>query len=268
MIDLYLDKDLYSYELHYTERPGHATEIGRKAAREKADVVVAVGGDGSLNEIAKGILGSDTALGIIPTGSGNGLAHHLRIPFRVSRAIDVLNKHKVKKIDTMRINGELCVSIAGVGFDALVAKEFEKARRRGFQAYFRIILSEYVNYKPQKYKITVDGQIIKEKALFVSFANSNQFGYNASIAPQALVDDGLIDVCIIRKVPLAKVVFLANLLFMKIIDQTNDIKIIKGKEIKLSRKKCKIVNIDGEHVKLKKKLIVKIDPLSLNVIVP
>jgi diacylglycerol kinase family enzyme len=149
-----------------------------------------------------------------------------------------------------------------------VAKEFEKARRRGFQTYFRIILSEYVNYKPRKYKITVDGQTIKEKALFVSFANSNQFGYNASIAPQAKVDDGLIDVCIIRKVPLAKVVFLANLLFLKNIDQTNDIKIIKGKEIKLSRKKCKIVNIDGEHVKLKKKLIVRIDPLSLNVIVP
>ncbi|MCX6233352.1 MAG: diacylglycerol kinase family lipid kinase [Bacteroidetes bacterium] len=268
MIRTYLDKERYNQTILYTERAGHAIELSRKAARDKTDIVVAVGGDGSLNEIAKGLIGTDTAMGIIPAGSGNGLAHHLRIPFRISKAIETINKGKIKKIDTIRINGELCVSIAGVGFDALVAKEFEKARRRGFQTYFRIILTEYLNYKPRKYKITIDGKKYKEKALFISFANSNQFGYNASIAPHATVDDGLIDVCIIKKIPLAKVVFLANLLFLKKIDQTNDITIIKGKEIKLSRKRSKIVNIDGEHVKLKKKLIIKIDPLSLNVIVP
>jgi YegS/Rv2252/BmrU family lipid kinase len=268
MIRTYLDKERYNHTILYTERAGHAIELSRKAARDKADIVVAVGGDGSLNEIAKGLIGTDTAMGIIPAGSGNGLAHHLHIPFRISKAIETINKGKIKKIDTIRINGELCVSIAGVGFDALVAKEFEKARRRGFQTYFRIILTEYLNYKPRKYKITIDGKKYKERALFISFANSNQFGYNASIAPHATVDDGLIDVCIIKKIPLAKVVFLANLLFLKKIDQTNDITIIKGKEIKLSRKRSKIVNVDGEHVKLKKKLIIKIDPLSLNVVVP
>jgi diacylglycerol kinase (ATP) len=268
MIRAHLDMERCHYRIVYTERPFHATEIGRQAARDKVDMVVAVGGDGSLNEVAKGIVGSNTALGIIPAGSGNGLAHHLQIPFRINKAIEVINQCKIKKIDTIRINGELCISIAGVGFDALVAKEYEKAKKRGFQTYFKIILKEYVNYKPKKYRITVDGEKYKERALFVSFANSNQFGYNASIAPHAEVDDGLIDVCIIRKVPLARVVFLANLMFLKKIDQSNEITILKGKEISLSRKKGKIVNIDGEHVKLQKDLIIKVDPLSLNVIVP
>jgi YegS/Rv2252/BmrU family lipid kinase len=268
MIRKHLNADKYHYRIIYTERPGHATEISRQAVKDKVDAVIAVGGDGSLNEVAKGIIGSEVALCIIPAGSGNGLAHHLQIPFRLSKAIEVINRYKIKKIDTIRINGELCISIAGVGFDALVAKEFEKARKRGFQTYFKIILKEYLNYKPRKYKITIDGKSYKERALFISFANSNQFGYNATIAPHAEVDDGLIDVCIIRKVPLARVVFLANLMFLKKIDQSNDILILKGKDIRLCRKKGKIVNIDGEHVKLQKNLIIKIDPLSLNVVVP
>jgi len=264
----HLDHSKFNYSFQYTKYHRHATLLSEQAVKRNIDVIVAVGGDGSINEIAKSTIGTETSIGIIPSGSGNGLAHHLKIPFRVPKAIEIINQYTVKKIDTLNINGELCISIAGVGFDALVAKKFEKMKRRGFQAYFKIILQEYLNYEPIKYKVVIDGQEYKSKALFVSFANSNQFGYNAYIAPHAEVDDGLIDVCIIKKIPLVEVFFLGNLLFLKKIDITPYIQIHKGKEISLSRKKGKIVNIDGELVKLKKKLSVTINPGSLKVIVP
>lgn len=268
LVEEYLDKEKFEFHFQYTKYKGHATEISLQAVKNGIDVIVAAGGDGSINEIARATKNSDTALGIIPKGSGNGLAHHLQIPFRISKAIEVINKCKIRKIDTLDINGEICVSIAGVGFDALVAKEFEKNKKRGFGAYFKIILKEYVSYKPRKYKINIDGKKFKEKALFVSFANSNQFGYNATISPNARADDGLIDVCIIRKIPLASVVFLANLMFLKQIDKTPYIQIIQGKNITVSRKKDTNVNVDGENVTTKKKLKITIHPLSLNVIVP
>lgn len=264
----HIDKSQFDYDISITKSSGHATRISEEAVAGKVDCIVAVGGDGSINEIARATIGTNTSIGIIPAGSGNGLAHHLKIPFRIVKAIDVINQYKIKKIDTLRINDELCVSIAGVGFDALVAKEFEKTKRRGFQAYFKIVLKEYMNYKPIRYKVTIDGKEHRVKALFVSFANSNQFGYNAYIAPHAELDDGLIDICIIKKVPLMEVFFLGNLLFLKKIDITPYIQIHKGKHVILSRKKDKYVNLDGDIVKLTEELSITINPASLNIIVP
>jgi YegS/Rv2252/BmrU family lipid kinase len=267
-IDAHLDHSIFKYRIAYSEYHGHASLLSQEAVSNHTDIIVAVGGDGSINEIARATVNTNAVIGIIPSGSGNGLAHHLKLPFRISRAIEVINQYKVKTIDTLRINEQLCVSIAGVGFDALVAKEFEKVKKRGFQAYFKIVLKEYINYRPIRYRIIIDGKEIRAKALFVSFANSNQFGYNAFIAPHAEVDDGWIDVCIIEKIPLVEVFFLGNLLFLKKIDITPYIQIHRGREIILSRKKGKIVNIDGELVKSKKTLSVQIFPSSLKIIAP
>lgn len=268
IIEQHLDKSQYDYQILFTEFPGHAIELSRNAAQNGVDIVVAVGGDGSVNEVTRGILGTDTVLGIIPFGSGNGLAHYLHIPFQVGRAIHVINSGKIREIDTLSVNNKVCVSIAGVGFDALVAKKYEEIKSRGFHSYFKIILQEYIKYKPKKYKLNIDGKKMAVKALFISFANSNQFGYNAYIAPHAEIDDGLIDVCIIKKIPLAQLIFLANLLFLKKIEKTKYIQIIQGAEIRLKRKKEKPVNIDGEYFKLSKKLHIEINPKSLKVIVP
>ncbi len=268
LLENHLDKSQYDYQILFTEFPGHAIELSRNAAQNSVDIVVAVGGDGSVNEVTRGILGTDTVLGIIPFGSGNGLAHYLHIPFQVGRAIHVINNGKIQEIDTLSVNNKVCVSIAGVGFDALVAKKYEEIKSRGFHTYFKIILQEYIKYKPKKYKLNIDGKKMEVKALFISFANSNQFGYNAYIAPHAEIDDGLIDVCIIKKIPLAQLIFLANLLFLKKIEKTKYIQIIQGKEIRLKRKKEKLVNIDGEYFKLSKKLHIEINHRSLKVIVP
>ncbi len=263
-----LDKSVFDYDISYTNAPEHATEICIEAVAQNYDAVVAVGGDGSINEIAKGIMGSDIVLGVIPTGSGNGLARHLHIPFNINDAIAVINNYKTQKIDTATINDRLFVSIAGVGFDALVANKFAKCKRRGFWSYFKVTFKEYPRYKPKKYVITLDGIIIKRRALLISFANSNQFGYNTSIAPEAQINDGLLDICILKKVPVIKAPFYAHLLFNKRLDKTKYLEVIKAKEINILRKKNNKIHIDGDSLKLTTELNIRINPLSLNVIIP
>ncbi len=268
LIDENLDKYKFDYEFKYTEKPNHATEISKQAVKNGFEIIVAIGGDGSINEVAKGIIGTETAMAIIPKGSGNGLAHHLNIPLNIKQAIKVINKEKIEKIDTVNINDDLFVSIAGVGFDALVAKKFEEYKKRGFKSYFKIILKEYLSYKPEQYKLIIDGKELITKALFISFANSSQFGYNACIAPNAKINDGLIDVCIIKKIPIAKAFILSNLLFLKKIDKSKYVKIIKAKQVKIFRNENNFINLDGEKIKLSKDLDIKISPSSLNLIVP
>lgn len=264
----HIDAVQYDYDIVYTQAACHATELSREAAEKNFDIVVAVGGDGSLHEVSKGLLGSKTTLGIIPAGSGNGLARHLKIPFNAVNAIKVINEAHSISIDTVKINDEIFISIAGVGFDALIAKKYAKSGKHGFWSYFKIITQEYATYKPKKYKLNIDGQQLEKKALLIAFANSNQFGYNTSIAPDADLQDGLVDVCIFEKASLLEVPIVSNLLFLKQIDKTKYVEIIKAKKITIERKRNKVINIDGESIKLGKTLNIEVIPSSLNVIVP
>jgi diacylglycerol kinase family enzyme len=181
LIDRYLDTSKFSFSVWYTEKAGHATELSREAVSQGLDAVIAVGGDGTINEIAQGLVGTDVALGIVPAGSGNGLSRHLMIPMNPGKALRVLNSYKTARIDTATLNGGLFVSVAGVGFDASVAKKFSRAGKRGFRTYFTIVALSYPMYRPKKYKMVIDGKEITRRALLVSFANSSQFGNNASI---------------------------------------------------------------------------------------
>ena len=244
----------------------NACSIDRLATH--CDLVIAVGGDGTVNETAQGLIGSETALGIIPTGSGNGLSRHLKIPMDPAKAIRILNNYKISSIDTATLNDNLFVSVAGVGFDARVAKEFAKSGRRGFRKYFNIATSAYTHYKPRKYTMVIDGEEITRRALMISFANSSQFGNNTSIDPNAKIDDGFIDVCIVSKVPYWKTLFLAPLLFMKRFDRTSYVEIIQAKEVELVRKKGKSGHVDGDPFVAGKNVHLKIQPLSLKVIIP
>ena len=263
-----LDAGQYDWEVVVSEAPGQLYELSRAAAENGTDVVIAVGGDGTVNQIARGIFGSKTILGLVPAGSGNGLAHHLGIPTDVAKSLALINKMKVKDIDTAQMNDRLFISIAGIGFDALVARKFADAERRGFLSYLKIVTTEYANYRPRKYKMIIDGKSVERQALFVSFANTNQFGYNTIIAPDAKIDDGLIDVCIVKKVPLTQAPQVMGLLLTKKIGTSDYVEIIKAREVKLKRNKNRVVNIDGEPVKLNRELSIKVNPLSLKVIVP
>ena len=263
-----IDKSRFIAEVAYTNAPGNATEISRKAAIDGIDIVVAVGGDGTVNETAAGLVGTNSALAILPAGSGNGLARHLKIPMNLKRAIDIIGHEKILKIDTATINDQLFVNVAGVGFDASVAKKFAMAGKRGFSTYFRITASSYKNYEPKQYTLIIDGKVIKRRALLVSFANSSQFGNNTSIDSAASVNDGFIDVCIVGKMPEWKTIFLAPLLFLRKFDRTRYVEIIRAKEVVLKRKKGKNIHLDGDPKIMGKELSMKINPLSLNVMVP
>ncbi len=268
LIEARLDKDRFNISIAYTNAPGHATDISRKAAADGVEIVVAVGGDGTVNETAAGLVDSETILAIVPAGSGNGLARHLKIPMNLKRAIDVINMGRILKIDTATMNDQLFVNVAGVGFDAAVAKKFALAGKRGFSTYLRITTNSYKQYEPKQYTLIIDGKVIKRRALLISFANSSQFGNNTSIDPSASVSDGYIDVCIVGKVPFWKTFFLGPLLFMKKFDQTKYVEIIHAKEVILKRKKGKNVHLDGDPKIMGKELTMKINPASLKVVVP
>ena len=262
------DNALYDFQVKFTKGPGNGTGLAKEAVNSGADIVVAVGGDGTVNEIGQALVGTSTALGIIPTGSGNGLARHLKIPFGFEKAIEVINKCKIKKIDTATINDQVFLSIAGVGYDAFVAKKFANAQKRGFFTYFRIVSNEYPQYQPKRYVLEVDGKIIRRKALSITFANSNQFGNNTSISPNAKLDDGLVDVCIVRRIPLYLVPFYVPLLFTKTFHKTHYIEIIRAKSAVVTRKKGKTIHLDGDPTQTGKVLEMKVNPLSLNIIIP
>lgn len=262
-----LDHQKFDYKLVYTEAPNHATQICEQGVSEGFNLIVAVGGDGTVNEVAKPLVGKKVPMGIVPSGSGNGLARHLKIPMEPEKAIHVINRFKTKWIDTVDINDQFFVSIAGVGFDAFVARKFANQKRRGFFKYAQIAITEYFAYRPRKYSLVIDGKKVEHRALFISLANSDQFGYNTSISPHAKIDDGMIDICIMKKVPFWKTIFLAPLLFTKNIDKSRYIEIIRANEFDLIQKK-KRINLDGESVKMSRKLHIKVVPGSLNVVVP
>ncbi|NCC72469.1 MAG: diacylglycerol kinase family lipid kinase [Sphingobacteriia bacterium] len=262
-----LDLTKYTYKVSYTAHPRHATELSEEAVKEGYRVIVAVGGDGTVNETARPLIGTEIALGIIPSGSGNGLARHLQIPSDIDRAIRTINLSQTRKIDIVEINDQVFLSIAGVGFDAHVAEKFARQSQRGFWGYVRVAVREYFRYRPKKFVLFVDGKKIKRRALFISFANSDQFGYNTSIAPNASIDDGMVDVCIARKTSLLKTLFWAPLLLFRKIDKAPYMEIIRAREVDIKQSKKKI-NLDGEPVKLGKRLHIHVVPASLNVIVP
>ena len=247
LLDTYLDHDLYDHTVWYTEHIHHGTDLARKGADEGFDVIVAVGGDGSVNDVISGMHGSDAILGIIPCGSGNGLARCMNIPLTPALAIRVLNQDNAGLIDTIILNEKHYVaSIAGVGFDAFIARLMKAAKVRGFSAYLNLILREYPSYESKDYHLVVDGKEYDRKAWFTTFANSNQFGYNATVAPQAKLDDGLIDISIVDKIPIDHVAITGSLLYANHFELSQHVEMLKAHEVWVSGNVDKWVNIDGE----------------------
>lgn len=219
-----LDKDKYAPEVIYTERAGHAIEIAAAKANEDFFAVVAIGGDGTINEIARSLVHTNTALGIIPCGSGNGLARHLQIPMDVKKAIDIINGGNIDVIDYGKINSQPFFCTCGVGFDAFVSLKFAQAGKRGPLTYIEKTLVESLKYRPETYELEVDGSSLRYKAFLIACGNASQYGNNAYITPQASMDDGLLDVTIIEPFNMFEAPSMAFQLFNKTIDQNSRIK--------------------------------------------
>lgn len=255
-------------EIIQTHYKGHATKIAKKLIKKGVKRIVAVGGDGTVNEIAAELDGKEAVLGIIPSGSGNGLARHLGIPGKPEKALDVLNSGKIIRIDAGRVNDRLFFCTCGTGFDARVGKIFDKLDGRGLINYIKTIIRELIQYRPKKYKIRIDGKKYKQRAFLVTVANAGQYGGNAYIAPRAKIDDGLFDICIFRPFPRFKSVFLGLRLFNRTIDASKYLDIYRGSEIIIERNKNIRMHVDGEPVKMKHKVRITVLPKSLKVIVP
>ena len=250
-----LNQDLFDYTVRYTEHIHHGTEIAREAVDQGYDCVVAVGGDGSVNDVAQGLKDSGVTMGIIPCGSGNGLARSLKIPLSPASAIKLLNQRNEHFIDSIVINNKyISVNAAGVGFDAYIARLMKAAKTRGFAAYTNLILREYASYQSNSYRLTVDGRTLERSAWFIAVANGRQFGYNLSVAPKANLSDGLIDISIIDKIPLDHILITAPMAFMNLLDHSQHAEMFRAKELVIEGNVHKWVNIDGEGENLGKEL--------------
>lgn len=270
IVEELIDKDKYDYTITFTEYGGHAVELTKQAIDNEYDIIVAVGGDGTINEVATTMIGARQTFAIVPYGSGNGLARHLHLPLKPQKVItEVINKGVKAKIDTATMNGVPFISIAGVGFDAIIADYFAKDPNRGFKTYAKLVTEKYFKFKLEKYHLILnDKEGIDCEPLFISFANSNQFGFNAAVSPHASLNDGLLDVCIFKKPNLLAVPYVAERLLTQKIDKTHYVDIHKASKIKVLREKEDIANIDGEAVMMSKDIVVEINPLSLNILLP
>jgi YegS/Rv2252/BmrU family lipid kinase len=269
-IEQELDKSKFESIIKYTEYKGHAIDLAREYSTKGYNYIISVGGDGTLNEVVNGMIDGNSTLGIIATGSGNGLARHLKISTDPIKSIALINRESVVKVDTVSLNEHRFVSIAGVGFDALVAREFSLSEKRGFNSYAKIALKSFFNYKPKKYSLQFPEYVKIKRAFFITFANSSQWGYNTKISPSASLTDGLVDVCIFKKPSLFHAIFLIPFLFSNKIDKTSLLKIIKTSEVIITRPNNKKmhVHIDGDDSKKQRVVHVKVNPLSLSIIIP
>jgi len=253
----------FTYGIDFTEHAEHATKLSQEAANQGAEAVIAVGGDGTINEVAKGLVGTTTCLGVIPMGSGNGFARHMEIPLKLQEAINCINRFRVQRIDTGLINDEVFLSTVGLGFDALVGKRFAEFGKRGLWSYMQISTTEFFKFRAQSYQLRIDGKEMHTKAFLINFANVGQYGNNAWIAPNASVNDGLLDVCILEEFPHAMVGDIIFKLFNKQLDQSKYYQSFRAKKIEVINPS--LYHIDGEP-KESSTLEVKVVPNSLKVI--
>ena len=262
-----LDKEQFDYHIAETQYAGHATILAQEAVKEGVDTVIAVGGDGTVNEVGRALINSNTALGILPCGSGNGLARHLDLPMNLKKCVDITNSYYVKKLDYGIINEHPFFCTCGMGFDAFISMKFAEAGKRGPITYMQKILEEGLSYKPETYEIEDEDGTHRYKAFLVSAANASQYGNNAYIAPQASMSDGLLDIIIMEPFDIIDAPQVAIELFNKTLDKNLKIKTFRTKHIHIHRKKEGVIHFDGDPITSGVDVDISIVPKGINIIV-
>jgi len=266
LIEKYMDPAIYKPVIVFSDGVSHARQIAKEAVN-KFDLIVAVGGDGTVNEIASAVVGTETIFGIIPFGSGNGLSRFLNIPMDTEQAIKSLITGHVETIDSAKLNGRSFFNMAGMGFDAHISEVFSHTKKRGFITYIKSSIQEVTKYKPQHYHLEIDGKTYERDAFMLSFANSSQYGNNAHISPKASVQDGLLDVCVIKMFPLWRFFEMGIRMLNKTADKTKYVEIIRGKNIVVKRNGPGPVHLDGEPKIINGDITIEVVPHSLKIIV-
>jgi diacylglycerol kinase (ATP) len=260
-----LDADLIC-----TEGPGHATEIAREAIAAGCERIVAIGGDGTVNEIAQAIIHSPVAMGLVPCGSGNGLALHLGLPSAPLDALDLAagDTGRIADLDTGNVNGLPFVNAMGLGLDAEVGRRFNLLAKRGLPAYVKTALAAFLSRKTERCLVSVDGRQESIDMLLIAIANSDQYGNRAKIAPHARVDDGMLDLVAVRPVGLIGACALGARLFLGNIDRNPRVRRLRGARFLVERAAAGIIHTDGEIHMASALIEILVRPRSLRFVVP
>lgn len=266
MVDRHIDHDRYEVSIEYTAYAGHASEIARMAAADGYYAVVAVGGDGTINEVARNLVHTETALGVVPCGSGNGFARHVGIPVDVKRAIQFLNGAEPAVVDYGKLNGQPFFCSCGVGFDALVSNDFANGNHRGMASYVQKTLLDWLKYTPEVYELEADSSTKRYKAFLIACGNASQYGNNAYITPFASMRDGLLSVSIMEPFTTIEVPIIVAQLFSNTLDKNSHVTTIMTRNLTIRRKEAGPVHYDGEPAMMDAELKVEIVPDGLKVL--
>lgn len=253
--------------IQYTQHRGHATELAQEASVNSIAQVIAVGGDGTVNEVAKGLINSAVTMGIIPRGSGNGLARHLGIPIKIPLAIKSLFESRTITMDTFTVNEHLSLNVSGIGFDGHIAALFNQTKKRGLAGYVKITVNEFIQFKNLAIKIIADGETLERNAFIMAIANSSQYGNNARIAPTASVCDQLLNITLVKKIPVYRLDFVYDL-FTGRIRNSHYCEVLQAKNISISLKQPMAYHVDGEPTGVSDIFTIKILPASLKILTP
>jgi len=268
IISEHIDRSKYDYHCVTTEYKGHAAELSTQYVTEGIDVVVACGGDGTVNEVASSLIHTDTVLGIIPGGSGNGFAMHIGMGRNTAKAVQKLNLSTAKVIDSCYVNEQFFLNLAGIGFDALIAYKADNESRRGFQMYFNLVSKEILKFKAQKFKVLFDDQEIEGPFTSIAIANAAMYGYNFTVAPLAELADGLLDLVFIKEASILRTIGSSWRMLNKTIDKSSLVETYKTKEVTILTENPYYFHVDGESYEFSDKLHFKINPLSIRVLFP
>ena len=269
-VERYIDSGRFSCRILRTEYAGHAAEIASRCAADGVDICVAVGGDGTVNEVARALVGSATALGIVPCGSGNGLARHLRLPMSMKGALAIINRGQTDSFDYGIINGHPFFCTCGMGFDAHVSMLFAKSGKRGLATYARMVLTEGLKYQPTLYDVSIegsDGTTSHSEAFLIACANAAQYGNNTYIAPGASMQDGLLDVIIIEPLNGITAPVVLMELFTKTLMTNSHVRHLQARRLHIHRPADDAVHFDGDPVVMGTDIDVEVRPRGLMAIV-
>lgn len=260
-----LEQAGYRVDCAYTERAGHATELAREAAAKGYGSVVVCGGDGTVNEAASGLVGTDVILGIVPSGSGNGLARHLGVPVDESKSLGVIRPDNVTVCDYGTVNDRNFFCTCGVGFDATVSHRFSHENRRGRITYIKNVVETFAGYKPQTFILDIDGKRLRREAFLVAVCNASQYGNNAFIAPMASLNDGMLDVIVIKSGNALKMMLAGFDVLTGMVPYNHNIETFRVRKAGIDLPGPVLGHIDGEPVNFSGRLEFQCHPHQLKV---
>lgn len=263
----FLDSNIFDWDVVWTDHRGHAAELALEASEIGIDVCVAIGGDGTVNEVARSLRHSNTALAIIPMGSGNGLARHLQIPLDPDGALRVLGRCDIKELDYGMINDKPFFCTCGMGFDAFISEKFAGSGKRGLSTYIENTLRGGLSYQPETYEIEVDGQTEHYKAFLIACGNASQYGNNFYIAPQASMSDGLLDVTIIEPLNVIEAPQLVMQMMQKTLDTNSHVRTFRCNTLHVHREQSGVIHYDGEPAEAGTDITVTVVPKGLRVVI-